>query len=150
MRIIMAVSSDGFLCRGPDDDMSWTGPTDKLLFRALTGVGGVCAAGAKTWDMMPGTRGRPAMNGRRLARLSRSGYTLQEFHYRYPHGWLIGGPTVAKAAIAQGMVDEVHLCWITHARLADGVRLGPTSLLDCFRLAMRTDFGDVALEVYRP
>jgi dihydrofolate reductase len=116
MRIIMAVSADGFLCKGPDDDMSWTGKVDKLLFKILTSVGRVCAAGAKTYDLMP------KLKGRVLHRLSRGeGMTLESFQLVHPEGWLIGGPTVVEHALREGMVTEVHLCWILNAQLEDGV-----------------------------
>lgn len=44
LKLIMAVSADGFVSNGPDDHMDWTGPDDKKAFRLLTSVGGVLGA----------------------------------------------------------------------------------------------------------
>lgn len=112
MRIIMAVSRDGYVARCRRDDMSWLGATDKAVFRILTGVGGEVAVGRTTADCMP-----KYLPGRNVRVLSRDGYepfsswgTLDEFYKQVPDGWLIGGQTVAMAALVQGYVDEVHLC----------------------------------------
>ena len=106
MRLLMAVSADGFLARGPDDDMRWTGRLDKKVFRLLTGVGGVCGAGSTTYDLMETT-----LKGRTLFRLSRSGHDmgLRLFAEAHPSAWLIGGPTIAVEAFQRGLIDEVHL-----------------------------------------
>lgn len=53
MRLIMMGSRDGYVARTRNDDMSWTGKTDKQVFRLLTCVGGTIACGSKTWEMMP-------------------------------------------------------------------------------------------------
>ena len=90
MRLLMAVSGDGFLCRGPSDDMSWTGKVDKLLFRVLTGVGRVCAVGSTTRRVMRDLPGRTLLE---LSCADHTGYTLEMFARDHPGGWLLGGPT---------------------------------------------------------
>lgn len=118
LKLIMAMSTDGFLCRGPEDDMRWTGYSDKRIFHALTMTGGVMGAGRKTFDLLP------PLHGRTLVCISRSGsdekfdrqghrwpvMSLGMFAHRYPGAWLLGGPTVACEALNTHMVDEVHLC----------------------------------------
>lgn len=120
MKLIMAVSADGYVAKGPTDDMSWTGRADKHAFRLLTSVGGVCAAGSRTFDQMP------KLPGRELIRLTRhappnfddsSSMTLGRFAYLHPSGWLLGGPTVAQEAFELGMVDEAFFS------VAEGVKL---------------------------
>lgn len=109
LKLIMAVSSDGYLARGPDDDMRWTGKLDKTLFHLMTSVGGVCGTGSKTWSFMP------TLPGRLLLRLTRSGTSVREFSERYPGAWLLGGPTVARGALEMDLVAEAHLFRSTHA-----------------------------------
>lgn len=101
----MAVSRDGFMSRCPEDDMSWLGPDDKAAFRLLTGVGGVLGAGKATVRNMP-----ERLPGRTVLRLSRSGMTLGDFAERYPGAWLLGGPELARFALLDDILDEVHLC----------------------------------------
>jgi dihydrofolate reductase len=142
MRLLMAVSVDGFLCIGPDDDMTWTGPADKTLFRALTSVGGICAAGSATWRIMP------RLEGRQLIPVSRSGYTLHRLEAEHPEAWLIGGPTIAVAALRLGLVTEMHLSVVHSYRLGSGVSV--RCLGDLSRPSMQTHFGeDLTHRVYR-
>lgn len=151
MRLLMAVSADGYLCLGPNDDMKWTGPTDKKLFRALTSVGGVCAVGVTTYHLTP------SLDGRQLIPLSRRGYTLDRLQEEHPDAWLLGGPTVAKAALDAGLVTEAHINEVNHY-LGDGVPMrmlqdrtpelgGPMKRLS--RATVATHFGSVTHRVYR-
>lgn len=141
MRLLMAASLDGYLCRDERDDMSWTGPADKALFRALTGVGRVCAAGRTTWNIMP------KLEGRQLIPLSRGCFDLARLQALHPDAWLLGGPTVARAAVLYGMVDEFHLVRSRRVRLGGGVPLSSVvSSLPAPALATALD--DVVLEVY--
>lgn len=116
LRLILAVSADGYLSRGPHDDMEWTGSPDKKVFRLLTSVGGVCAAGSTTWAHMPELPGRRVVPiSRCLAVQHRMGHSehamsLGTFAHRFPNGWLLGGPTVAMDALDCGLVDQVYLC----------------------------------------
>ena len=108
MRLILGVSADGYLAREKKDRMDWLGPTDKAVFRILTGVGGQCGVSVKTAAFMPKT-----LPGRQMQMLSRQGdecMTLLEFSNLHPDGWLLGGPTLAKAALEMDLVTEVHLC----------------------------------------
>ena len=112
MRLLMAVSSDGYLCRGPDDNMKWTGAADKRIFRSLTSVGGNMYAGSRTYALLEGL----ALDGRILECITTKegqGLTLREMYHRElkvrKEGWLIGGPTVAYEALTFGFVSEVHI-----------------------------------------
>lgn len=114
MRLLMAITADGFVSRGPRDDMSWTGPLDKRLFRILTSVGGRVYAGSTTYELMRGSRHVPAytLEGRRLFRVTRNptDKAVEASLADIPSdGWLIGGPTIAYAAMDALMVEEVHL-----------------------------------------
>lgn len=123
LRAIMAVSADGYVSRGPDDDMSWTGPEDKRLFRTAT-EGCAIGAGTTTWRLMKDLE----LPGRKLVRISRAPLrklenesirTLGGFAETYPDGWLIGGQTVLLAGIDEGLVDRVLLS-IVSAELKSG------------------------------
>jgi len=110
MKLIMAVSKEGYVTRCLDDDMSWTGPSDKTAFRLLTCVGGHIACGSRTWDRMP-----HQLPGRHLVKLSTSapiGHetpTLDWFEKHHPDGWLIGGQTIALEALKKDLVDQAFI-----------------------------------------
>jgi dihydrofolate reductase len=105
MKLLLAVSQDGFLCRGPDDDMRWTGPADKAVFRLLTmASSSPLFAGKRTAAQMP------KLPGRRLLALSTTGLTLHMAAMMHPDAWLIGGPTVAMSALRDGLIKRAFLC----------------------------------------
>lgn len=123
LKLVMAVSKDGFVSLGPDDDMLWTGPDDKRAFRLLTSVGGVLGAGRRTFENLPRLKGRDVVclstqpvSGGPLwypifdGPLSERTMPLHLFARAFPTGWLIGGQTVALEALVLGLVDQVFLC----------------------------------------
>ena len=109
MKLIMAVSGDGFVAKGPDDDMSWTGPIDKAVFKLLTSTSDVLAVSAKSLEMMP-----KQLPGRgRIYALStdpRRGIQLEDFAAMFPDAWLLGGQDLALYAMKNGFVDKAYLC----------------------------------------
>ncbi len=109
LRVLMAVSADGYVAKGSDDDMSWTGLDDKQLFRSLTVSGGVLGMGRTTYDLC-GEKLRTF--GRRTVCLSSRpghGIGLGAFAFSHPGAWLVGGLTVVREAVRLDLVDEVHL-----------------------------------------
>jgi dihydrofolate reductase len=116
-KLPLAVSDDGFLARGPKDDMKWTGATDKAVFRLLTLSGGELLAGRTTAEQMP------PLPGRKLITLSRQhhlGITLAEAAWVHRDAWLIGGPAIAEEALRANLVDRMFLCRVP-VSLGDGI-----------------------------
>jgi dihydrofolate reductase len=119
LKLVMAVSADGFVARGPTDDMTWTGSTDKRVFRLLTSVGGVLGAGRRTFEQLPKLEGRAV---HMLTRDQSAGLTLEEFTSRYPDAWLIGGQGVALEALRSRLLDQAFLCRSREAFLRFGIK----------------------------
>lgn len=134
MRLILAVSADGYLARQKNDRMDWLGSTDKSIFRILTGVGSWCATSAKTAECMPKT-----LQGRELTVLSRKGMSLAEFAEWKPEGWLLGGPTLAMAALETGLLTEVHMCRSDRYAYPDCMVAG--AIGDCVTRWLRSSCG---------
>lgn len=105
MKLILGISKDGFLARCKDDDMSWLGTTDKMVFRLLTNIGGILYASKKTCALLPSS-----FSGRVCYPLSTKEYTLEKAFKTTPNAWLIGGPTLALEALKGGYVHEAILC----------------------------------------
>jgi dihydrofolate reductase len=147
LKLIMAVSADGLLARGPEDDMSWTGGDDKAAFRLMTMSGGVLGVGSRTYDRLP------RLPGRTVVRISsqEASVTLGKFAYAHPDAWLLGGPTVALSALQSGLVGEAHLCRSPVA-LGSGIVDRITPFLQdkpSWKLAGETRFGEVLVEHWR-
>jgi len=149
LKLLMAVSADGFVCRGPNDDMRWTGKSDKQAFRLLTSVGGVVGAGSTTFDQMP------PLKHRQMVRISRGpgpeNMSIGRFAYTYPDAWLIGGQTVAMEALETGMVGSVHMSCV-EAVLGSGVpnTMGQWLKEHDWKRHGFFNVGDAMIHVWRP
>lgn len=109
MKLIMAVSGNGFVATGEDDDMSWTGPIDKAVFKLLTSTSDVLAVSAKTLQYMPKELpGRGKLYG--LSTDPRRGVDLESFAAMFPDAMLLGGQELGLYAMKNGFVDKVYLC----------------------------------------
>jgi dihydrofolate reductase len=123
-KLILAVSADGFLAKGPDDDMSWTGKVDKAIFRLLTTVTVPLPllVGRKTAKAMP-----VQLPGRKLIVLSRNpkkGLDLRDAARAWPEAWLIGGAEVALQALELRLVQDAYLCY-NREYLKEGIAAAP-------------------------
>jgi dihydrofolate reductase len=140
MKLVMAISIDNFIAKHEADPMDWLGPVDKKVFRIMTGVGGICAAGRVTAELMPG------LIGRRVITLTRNGMTLDHVAGLYPNAWLLGGQTVAINAFLRGYIDEVHLCR-SPMKIFNGI---PEMISPWLKTpVMKTRLDEYIVEVYR-
>lgn len=151
MKLIMVQSADGYVARGPQDDMKWTGSWDKKVFRLLTSVGGPLAAGSKTYDQLPELKGREIFRlSNKGSTLGRPGISLGHFHRHYKEGWLIGGQEVAVAALDRGMVDEAFIMHVD-VQLIEGISAGPLNNLIGRKMLPydQFQFGDCRVRKYK-
>lgn len=121
LKLIMAVSADGFVASGPRDDMRWTGFTDKQVFRLLTASHPILLVGRKTAEVMP------PLPHRRVVPLSRDrerGMTLYDAAMAFPGAWLGGGAETAREALESDLVEVTYLCRTT-AVLGGGISVDP-------------------------
>jgi dihydrofolate reductase len=167
MKLIMAVSADGYVARSDHDDMRWLGADDKALFRVLTSVGGECFVGARSYALMP-----QHLVGRTVRPLSRGsgGTPLEHLRYEaFSGSWLLGGQEVALKALGITVVDshiswvhpatyvpliqEVHLCRSARHAFPDDRRffdrITPLMMAHGMTPAITTRFGDATHELWR-
>jgi dihydrofolate reductase len=122
LMLVMAMTVDGRIARGPDHFPDWTGSEDKKRFAAITRQAGVVIMGARTFDTigapLPGrknvilTRNRERRSrwdnlvfcdrppAALLAELRREGYTTAV---------LAGGATINTLFAREGLIDEIEL-----------------------------------------
>lgn len=105
MKAIFVESSNGYLAKGPDDDMSWTPSLDKKIFKLLTYVyGGVCICSKRTYELLP-LKMRNDSNRTFICADRTGSRSLQHLNMLFPNAVLIGGPTFLKAAFDAGVID---------------------------------------------
>lgn len=149
MKLLMAVSSDGFLASGPSDDMKWTGKDDKSLFRLLTLADRrPLLAGAATARQMPPLKDRLLVSITNRPNAPNE-MTLDYAAWCYPEAWLIGGPTIALAAMKMGLVDTAYLS-VTKAVLGSGAPVNEIQALLPYEHAQIITIGDLRVRVYLP
>lgn len=114
LKMVMAVSKEGYVARGPRDNMAWTGSLDKALFRLLTLSDPVVGMSKRTLDLLPGKQWEKGLPGREVVELSRFGTTVEKFALDHPGAWLAAGPSLGIAAIEAGVVKRVFMCHLRH------------------------------------
>ena len=105
MKAIFVESANGYLAKGPEDDMTWTPSLDKKLFKLMTFVlGGVCVCSLHTYTLLP----KQVLNDgeRRFIIAEKTGLnSLVMLNKRFPNAVLVGGPRFLKAAYDLGVID---------------------------------------------
>ena len=146
LNLIMAISSDHFVAKGPEDKMRWTSTTDKRVFQLLTSVGGFLGAGRRTFDLLP------ALECRTIKCLSRNGFwTVNNFALSFPGSWLIGGQEVALAGLKGGHIRQAFLCRSLTSMLYQGIQDEITPKLQSslnWSLGLTIPFGDTEVDVW--
>lgn len=147
LRLIMAISADGFIARGPDDSMNWLGQTDKGIFKLLTTQESpsVLIRSRRTELAMPSV-----LAGRTFVTVSRRGImTLDDAAKAYPSAWLVGGQELAIEGIKNGHVRSAFLC-ISARYCFDGIqsKLKETLLANGLKLILETQINDVRVHRY--
>lgn len=123
MKLLMAVSDDGFFALGPKDLMKWTGPSDKAVFRLLTLADShnPLLVGSATAALLPPLKDRHVIKITRAPnKEAPDEMTLEFAAWCYPEAWVIGGPTLALAALKAGLIDKAFMC-VSPAQLNEGI-----------------------------
>jgi dihydrofolate reductase len=123
--LLMALTVDGKIARGPEDFPDWTGSEDKRMFKERTLKAGVLIMGSKTYD----TIGRP-LPGRKNIVLSRDQSRVSEqenlvFTSEKPRdiladlrrdGYktviLAGGSQINTLFVREDLIDEIHVTYV--------------------------------------
>ena len=122
--LVMALTADGMIARGPNHFPDWTSRQDKVMFKQVTQKAGVVVMGSKTYDAigkpLPGrknivmTRNKQRQSSHPdlvytdsepaelLGRLKTDGFV---------EVILAGGATINTLFARQGLIDEIHLTY---------------------------------------
>lgn len=121
VRIIAAITADGFIARGPEHAADWTSKEDKRLFVELTKKAGVMIMGSRTYD----TIGRPLPGRKTVVYTSRpENYDNPELlvtsakpseilndlkEQGYSDVAICGGAQIYDLFLQSGLVTDLHL-----------------------------------------
>ena len=123
--LLMALTVDGKIARGPEDFPDWTGTEDKRMFKKSTLKAGVLIMGSKTYD----TIGKP-LPGRKNIVLSRNKSRVSQhedlvFTSKNPRelisdlrreGYetviLAGGSQINTLFARNDLIDEIHVTYV--------------------------------------
>ncbi len=157
--VIMAMSKDHYFGKKNLDDMSWTGRTDKLIFKALTFYENTTLlCGPNTAELLPTLPKRRI----KVIRKSRAGFydTLNELYEEVSFknlgkrksglegAKLIGGPTLVQAAIEADLVRNAYIT-VIDKELKSGIGRELSYLHFDFCHYEELEFGSVKLRKYR-
>lgn len=145
MKLLLASSADGYLCRDALDDMKWTGKLDKAIFKLLTLSGEPLLAGTTTFNQMP------QLQGRDLIQVSRGTgeNTLENLAQQFPNAWVIGGPTLARAALEKGLIDTAYISVVPEMLERGYHAVELYDYLPSQDYATQINIGDVVVWVYK-
>lgn len=147
MKAVFVESLNGYLARGPNDDMSWTPSLDKKLFKLLTfAYGAVCVCSRRTFDLLPEN---VRMDKKRMFLVAkRSGdMSLWQLNHDFPNAVLVGGPVFMRAAYDLGVIDTFVITTVNQEITADeryknpfrGILPQPTEIIP---------FNDMTVRIY--
>jgi dihydrofolate reductase len=150
MKFICAVSPDGYMAQGPNDDMKWTPKIDKNIFQLVSCLdGGVCLVSKKTKALMP-----EFLKGRQLIEISRKGLSLSLANKILPNALIVGGPELLSEAYKLGLINDLIINKVNFLKpftnVPDEYQF-PLGLLDFIKdtKILSIDFGEVTTDIYR-
>ncbi len=106
MIAILVESKNGYMAKGPNDNMSWTPVLDKQIFQLLTTFNNVCICSKHTYTLLPqkmlSDPAREFIVAERVGSKS-----LPALNIVYPNACLIGGPEFLKSAYNLSVIDTI-------------------------------------------
>lgn len=150
MKAIFVESNNGYLARGPEDDMRWTPKLDKQLFKLLScAFGGICVCSRHTYELLP--KQMIYDSNRRFIIAERIGQnSLVSLNKRFPNAVLIGGPTFLKAAYDLKVIDTFIVTTTTNGIKNNSKYENPfIDILINLDVACEINFDTMSVRVYR-
>ena len=110
MKALYATSFNGYMAKGPDDDMSWTGKVDKQLFKLITTVAQVCVISKNLSNMLPDKVLKDPNRKFIICDKDVDERNLRKCNFWYSDAILLGGPLFIKEALKEDVIDMVIEC----------------------------------------
>lgn len=104
---LYAVSFNGYMADGPDDDMKWTGKLDKKIFKLLTTISRDVVVSKNLYNMLPESVLKDDSRNFLLCDRNNVGKTLSKYDYWYRPKITIGGPRYIKACLDEKVLDTI-------------------------------------------
>lgn len=149
MKAVFVESYNGYLAKGPEDDMSWTPKLDKQLFKLLScAFGGVCVCSRQTYELLPNKMKYD--DKRRFIIAERTGAnSLVSLNKIFPNAILVGGPAFLKAAYDLKVIDTFVVTTINERIVNNPKYENPfMDLLLRLNMLCEIKFGTMTTRVY--
>jgi len=153
MKFMCAVSPEGYMAQGPEDDMVWTPQIDKQIFQIVSALdGGICLVSKQTLSNMP-----RFLTGRTLIPISSNGLTLEQAYEKFPNALLVSGPTLLKDAnrlsdydtpIIQDLIINQVDIQLLGQDIPEEYRF-PFDILTNYHKVIEVQFQDMKTTIYR-
>ncbi|MBO4583160.1 MAG: hypothetical protein J5714_03855 [Alphaproteobacteria bacterium] len=149
MKAIFAESSNGYMARGPKDDMSWTPGLDKKIFSLLTVFdSGKCVCSNKTYALLPQKMLSDPARRYIIAEKTGPNSLVALNQVYHDDAILIGGPTILKEAYNLSILNTIVVTTVKTEIMADPKYKNP--LADVLKNPVkRIDFGGFVISVYK-
>lgn len=149
MKAVFVESLNGYMAREAEDDMRWTPPIDKKLFRLVSSLyGGVCVCSKHTYNLLPK---QMVYDTRRQFMIAEKigPYSLKRINEVTPGAILIGGPKFLQAAYEEGVIDT-FIITTTKKPIRNNSRYENPFIDELIKLDVQceVDFGEVVIRVY--
>lgn len=112
MKAILAVSEDGYVARGPSDDMKWTGSLDKGFFKMYTmQKDAILLAGTTTYKSLP------TLEGRTILPVDRKSFPYYVKNRNKENYICIGGWKFFTELYYKAAINEIVVSYIKNVQL---------------------------------
>ena len=107
MKAIFVESLNGYLAKGPNDDMSWTPTLDKKIFKLLSfALGGIYFCSKRTFNLLPEVM---TTDPNRHFEIVDHHYNNDDWYLAsklFSNAVVLGGPTFLKAVYDKGLIVQ--------------------------------------------
>lgn len=149
MKAIFVESINRYLAKGPADDMLWTPPLDKKIFKLLTySFGKICVVSLNTYKLLPEKMLQD--NNRQFIIAEKTGpNSLYNLNKIYPNAVLIGGPRFLKAAQKINVIDTFIITTVHTDIISSEEYKNPfTDYLKSLKSLCTIKFDEMTINIY--
>ena len=151
MKAIFVESLNGYLAKGPNDDMSWTPTLDKKIFKLLSfALGGIYFCSKRTFNLLPEVM---TTDPNRHFEIVDHNYSNDDWYLAsklFSNAVVLGGPTFLKAVYDKGLIDTfIVTTTLETIQGTPGYENPFTEILKTWTCVCETTLKNMIIKVYK-